>query len=507
MIGGNLDVSNYFIKEFFGSIDKIHQVRFTFATLYIDIELVGATLEEHAREFVNQVFKELRLKGKSPIFSMSIFSLPNSATCRVENVKTFLNILVEETDKLGVPIVGGHTVESKDFIYTLVFVEISHDEIQFLGFKENKSFFTGLINYSLLPFLKDRLIFPGEAQGCTAKCSPDKFAEIINCAITKLDVQKFSNLHVNEDVVVYNLDNDCSVAFTVDIIKPISNSAPLFGEIAINHAANDLYAKGIFPKGAVGVLYSNHAIQPNVLEKIKNGGKKKVKKLSAKYLGIYGIEARELFYGGVFYGVLRRKEFIENSSVKEGDLLILTKPIGTGVVSRYLTLKSFDLSKKENMAYSHMIKNMLLSGSRMARIIKKFKVSACTDVSGFGLIGHLKEMIQPVNLSARIWLKNVLFLSHAFDFYSSSVYCSVERNRNYFSKDVFITGSLNTNLSEMKLALLYDAQTAGGMMIAAPKVEARKILRLSEKFCIESTIIGEIIKKKQFPIEVDCRDT
>lgn len=491
------------MKEFIGRIDSRHDARFTFATLKIDFRDFNNTATERAAGFIKGIFKNMNVKKRKPLFALSLACFPGESTLDKELLRRFLSVIVEQADRLSLPIVGGHTVENADIIYTLILVEIiPRDEL----YERQKQ-----VSPKALPdkkpswdlFFEDRLINCSGMQGCAAKYPPDKLDEILGCAISRLPLDRFGNLFIKDDVILYRLDDEKSVAFSVDIIKPIVNSAYFFGRIAVTHAASDLYAKGVFPEGAVAIMLKHSFYSGDVCGKIKDAGREEIRRLSCEYLGAYNIEAKELFYGALLYGVCQNRDYIRNSGAKKGDFLILTKPIGSGVIAGYAMLKAFDLSGKEPLFYKRMIENMVEPSLVAARVMKAARVNACTDVTGFSLLGHLKEMIDPDNLGARIKLNKVLFLPGAQSFYPRATHCSVNRNMHYYSKSVFLSGSVNNKSKAGKIALLYDAQTSGGLLLSAAPEDAKNILKNLKQHNIKASIIGVVTERNKFPIEIE----
>ncbi|MCX5701158.1 MAG: selenide, water dikinase SelD [Candidatus Omnitrophica bacterium] len=488
----------YNIREFYGAVDQKTGLRFTFATVSVDPDDINATIAEKARVFVKNIARVITEKNRKPLFAMSILGLPTSPEVDIKNLQDFLRAMVESTDAIGIPIAGGHTVDNPNVIYTMALVEvIPASEVPVLIDEPSASSNNGEIT-----FLEDKLIATHRTQGCAAKYPPDKLDQILSCAISKLPLNNFGQVHVKDDVILYRLDEERSIAFTVDIIKPIVNSARLYSRIAIDHAASDLYAKGILPKGTVDVMFTPSLIEKGVVSKIVNAGKSEIARISSEHLGIYSVPNQDLFYGALMYGICHHDKYLSNSTVNKGDWIILTKPIGSGVVSSFAVLKALDLTAKEADAYRHMLSCLVEPSDKASEVLRETGASASTDVTGFSLIGHLNEMLEPRKMGAQLWLNRVPLYPGSEEFYLMAYPCSVNRNRHYFSHLVGLDVSVDDSAHEAPVSILYDAQTSGGLLITAPEALARKILELLDAKDIDAAIIGQITERGEHPIYV-----
>ncbi|MFA5351108.1 MAG: selenide, water dikinase SelD, partial [Candidatus Omnitrophota bacterium] len=489
---------NYFIKEFNGKAQE-QGLRFTFATLSIGCNDIKEDLPETAKRFVSYMGKFMADNDKCPCFAISILGLPAGFSIDIGLLQDFLGSMVKATDNLGIPIVGGHTVENSDVIYTIIFVEIiTASKFTTVVREENVTF----TQTGKRAFNEDKLITTHRAQGCAAKYPPDKLDEILKHAITRLPLDNFGNMHIKDDVILYHLDAQRSIAFTVDIIKPIVNSSTLFSRIAIVHAASDLYAKGIFPAGSIGVMFAPTYIKPASLSNIIQGGKEETSRLASAYLGTYSVANRDLFYGALMYGICERGAYISNSTIQDGDWLILSKPLGAGVIAGYMIMKGLELSLEEIKIYENMLSHLVEPNDKACYAVRTAGVHASTDVTGFSLIGHLNEMLESTGLAAELWLNNIPFLSGAEQFYSEAFSCSVNRNMHYFSDLVEVARAVDGYANAGKIALLYDAQTSGGILISASSEQVLKIMEILDDNNVKGAVVGRIIPRLEKPISI-----
>ncbi|MBF0570082.1 MAG: selenide, water dikinase SelD, partial [Candidatus Omnitrophica bacterium] len=371
------------IQEFIGPLDEKNSVRFTMATLQLDPH---ATLDQEIvsapGKFVDQVKQYVAEKERHPVFALSILALPESLDERSAIEEQFLTNMVKAMDDCQIPVVGGHTVASKNLICTLILVEII-PAVAGLG-QTIAPVTTESAQITEDAFAaQDSLITDRRVQGCAAKYPADKLQGILKFLISKLPQKHFADLRVKDDVVLFNLDDKRAVAFTVDVIKPMMNSAPCFGRVAMVHAASDLYAKGITPRGALGIMYRSWANDSLALGRLTDAAATEVAHMGAAQVGQYTVGSKELFFGGLLYGVCRPEEYISNSTPQSGDLLVLTKPIGTGAIL-YVASTMDDLSANYQRA---CVQGMLRSNAGACKaVLGQEGIHAVTDVTGFGLV-------------------------------------------------------------------------------------------------------------------------
>lgn len=487
------------IREYAARLNNDFDIRFIFGAQALKGDPATAPQEDIVEAVHNQLVSQAADGHKAVRFALSVLCMPETSKKDAGRWKPRLEQIVKKADLLDMPVVGGHSVQGNSGFYILIAVDIHpHQASRKTGMRSRIP--------PLAPprFLHHRLDLCGSAQGCAAKYPPDQFAEIHRHVLSQRTLDNFSDMRVNDDAVCCRLDKHTAACFTVDIIKPIVRSASLFGRIAVAHAANDLLAKGVGPKGGIEILSDDLRTGGETLKEIGWGGREEMtRRLKAVCLGSYELESRDLFYGTLFYGLCSYRDFIPNSNPKENDVLILTKPLGSGVLSRYAALKAFGLSRKEKNACALMLAHMLHPSAKMAEILRDSAgVHACTDISGFGLIGHLKEMLEPAGLSARLWLPRIPFLPCAIEAYPKAVFCSVNRNMGHFSACVHSAISAHGPETTAKMSLLYDAQTAGGFLVAVSKRQANKILKEFLKLGSPAHIIGKVVRKKTWCIEV-----
>ena len=293
----------------------------------------------------------------------------------------------------------------------------------------------------------------------------------------------------SDDAAVYKVSDDKAIIQTLDFFTPVVNDPYDYGQIAAANALSDIYAMGGKPIIALNIVGFPTCLDNEILEKILIGGADKVIEAGAVLVGGHSIEDDEPKYGLSVTGEINPKDIISNSNAQTGDVLVLTKPIGVGIL---LTALKADLLNDEE------IKNLVFNTASLNNVagdaMRKFKVSSGTDVTGFGLLGHLYEMVKGSNKSAIIYADNINVLEGAIDNAEIGIIpAAAYDNRHFVSEFVNFD-----NIIEVMKDLLFDPQTSGGMLISIPKERLNALTDyLDENLKTEYSVIGEIIDKKE----------
>lgn len=296
------------------------------------------------------------------------------------------------------------------------------------------------------------------------------------------DKRLLSGANNSEDAGVVAFSGNHALVQTLDFISPVVDDAFIFGQIAAANALSDVFAMGAEVLSAMNILCCDKLHFKNeIFAAILEGGASKIAECGAVLAGGHSVSSSELFYGLSVTGVVSPKKFWANNTAKTGDILILTKPLGSGVLST--ALKNGTLSNKER---NEMISQMSFLNKYAADALKGFKVHACTDITGFGLLGHLSEMLNDkisiILFSDEVPLMNGAKKAAKKGFISGGT----QNNKEFFSKNV----SGNADI------LFYDAQTSGGLVFAVPSKSAIRALRaLNNAGCIHASMIGEVVEK------------
>jgi selenide,water dikinase len=269
----------------------------------------------------------------------------------------------------------------------------------------------------------------------------------------------------SDDAGVFRLRPDLAIVNTVDFFTPIVDDPYVFGQIAAANALSDIYAMGAQPRTALNIVgFPKGTLDLDVLREILKGGAERVREAGAVTIGGHTIIDRELKYGLAVTGIVHPDRVIRNVGAQEGDGLVLTKPLGTGIITTALKRRK---ASKESVREA--VSSMVALNRRASEIMLRFPVHACTDVTGYGLLGHAAEMamgsrVTIVLESARLpLLRGAARLARA-----GCLTGGCNRNREYLKNKIIIDRSIPEDLVEVA----FDPQTSGGLLIALPAGEA-----------------------------------
>jgi len=311
-----------------------------------------------------------------------------------------------------------------------------------------------------------------------------------------LDPKVLVGTDTADDAAVYKLRDDLAIVQTVDYITPIVDSPFIFGEVAAANSISDIYAMGATPIFALSILgFPPQKVPLEIVEQILRGGISKASEAGIQIIGGHTVDDEEPKYGLVVTGVIHPKEVITNATAQVGDDLILTKPIGTGVVN---TAIKAEMAPEESMQEAIRVMTTLNQAASEAMI--KVGVNACTDVTGFGLLGHLHEMTHASGLGAKIYLSNIPVITGLWDLLADWIvpegtHSNVEYVKEWVEYD--------DELPEDAEFLLFDPQTSGGLLISVPKEKTEKLLAVLDDAGVETFAhIGEITEDTDSKIHV-----
>ena len=298
-----------------------------------------------------------------------------------------------------------------------------------------------------------------------------------------------SNIGTNEDASVFKITNDIALVQTLDFITPVVDDPFIFGQIAAANSLSDVFAMGGWVLNALNIVgFDSCNLSGEILGEILHGGRDKVAECGGVIVGGHTIETQQMYYGLSVTGVVSPSRFWSNNSAREGDALILTKPLGTGVLS---TAIKADLLNSAQIKQA--VETMRQLNFYAVDALKGINVTAATDVTGFGFLGHLSEMLN-YKISFEIYAGNVPVIAVAREFADMGIIPEGSyKNREFASK--FVRGEADI--------LLYDAQTSGGLLLAVPQSEANlAISRLKDAGYENSAVVGVATAKTEFGIDL-----
>jgi selenide,water dikinase len=297
-----------------------------------------------------------------------------------------------------------------------------------------------------------------------------------------------------DDAGVYRLREDLAIIETVDYFTPIVNDPYDFGQIAAANAMSDVYAMGGRPVTAMNVVcFPRQTIDISVLRDILRGGIDKLSEARVSLLGGHSVDDQELKYGLCVIGIVHPRRVITKTGAMEGDVLVLTKPLGTGIIS---TAMKAGLVEKDIIA--QLTRQMAALNKRASELMLDFPVHACTDVTGFGLLGHACEMIERTDVGFVICVSSVPLLPKIEEYAKSGLIPGgTYRNREFRSH------MIEAEISDEMMLVLFDAQTSGGLLISLPEKDGEGLVRrMHEEGVEDAAIVGQVVAEPKRKIRI-----
>ena len=300
-----------------------------------------------------------------------------------------------------------------------------------------------------------------------------------------------------DDAGVYKVSEDLALIQTVDFFTPIVDDPYWFGQIAAANALSDVYAMGGTPKTAMNlVAFPAKQMDLSVLRQIIQGGIDKLVEAQVVLLGGHSIEDKELKYGLSVTGFVHPKKVLIKGNLNAGDRLVLTKPLGTGIINTAVkaAMASPDLTDR-------VTRLMAALNRKAAGIMSRFDVLACTDVTGFGLLGHLSEMVFKSGRGVRLFSKEVPVIPEALDFAAMGLIpAGAYKNREFRESMVLFDKTVNRTLQDV----LFDPQTSGGLLMSVKASQAASLVAALKDAGIEAAAeIGEVVDGPEEKIRVE----
>ena len=348
-----------------------------------------------------------------------------------------------------------------------------------------------------------RLTTTAKAAGCAAKLSPSVLDAVLKRLPPQIDPNVIVGFETSDDAAVYRLTDDLAIVQTVDFFTPILDDPELFGQVAATNALSDVYAMGGRPISALTILAFPAAGAPEVLEQILRGGLAKMAEASCTVVGGHSIRDDELKFGYAVTGVIHPQKIWKNVGARPGDILIFTKALGTGVISTAL---------KQGQAEETWVAGATASMTRLNRDAaealleidavspsEQHPIHAVTDVTGFALLGHAREMAIGSAVSMTLDHARMEYLPGAIEaarrgFFSGGM----KNNRDFVESCTAFASSVPDEFR----ALLFDPQTSGGLLAAIAPESADAALAALQRRNVPGRIIGEVTAKRSSLLEV-----
>lgn len=292
-----------------------------------------------------------------------------------------------------------------------------------------------------------------------------------------------------DDAGVYKLADELAIIQTVDYFTPIVDDPYTFGQIAAANALSDVYAMGGKPLTAMNIVcFPINSLDISVLKDILRGGIDKMGEAKVTLVGGHTIDDAELKYGLSVTGIVHPKRLVTNSGAKAGDKLILTKPLGTGIINT--AVKAGVVDEK---TVARVIKCMATLNDKASVLMQEIGVHACTDITGFGFLGHTVQLAQNSRVGINIDIASIPLFPEAGEFAKQGLCpAGLHRNREFYSPCVKIASEVPTHMQDV----LFDPQTSGGLLICLSPRKAELLLdKLRQAGVEEATIVGEAVSE------------
>ena len=323
-----------------------------------------------------------------------------------------------------------------------------------------------------------------QCAGCGAKVGAGTLAQLLSGIRVHQDPNLLVGFDKSDDAAVYRISDTLALVQTIDFFPPIADDPYLYGQIAAANALSDIYAMGGEPKLALNVMCVPEKMDQGTVHEILRGGYDKVYEAGALIAGGHSIFDDEPKYGLSVTGFMDPEKILTNSGAREGDVLILTKPLGIGVITSGIKV---DLCSADTVQRAYTQMAALNKDAR--DVMVQFRVHACTDVTGFGLLGHGLEMAQGSDVSLEFQVSQIPIIPQALKLAAMGVLpAGMYRNRTFAQPHVD-PGATELTIQD----LLYDPQTSGGLLMAVDPQDATALMEQLQKTVPDARIIGRAV--------------
>ncbi len=286
---------------------------------------------------------------------------------------------------------------------------------------------------------------------------------------------------------MYKINDEVALVQTVDFFPPMVDDPYVFGQVAAANALSDVYAMGGRPFCCMNLLCLPNCLEPSVAGRIMEGGYSKVAEAGAVIAGGHSVATSEPMYGLCVSGFVSPQRILANNGVRLGDKLILTKPLGSGIMTT-----AFKGGMMDEAAFAPAIEAMTMLNKRGAEISEPFDVHACTDITGFGLAGHAMEMMGDSGLGLEMKADDLPLIPLAFDMAEMGLIpAGAYRNRDYVGDKLHFADSVPQALVDIAC----DPQTSGGLLLSVAAEEADALLAALRREIPQSAIVGRVVDR------------
>lgn len=338
---------------------------------------------------------------------------------------------------------------------------------------------------------KIKLTSLSHGSGCGCKMTRKDLSVVLSHLPAATDPNIIIGTATADDAAVYKIDEKRAIVQTVDFFTPIVDDPYAYGQISAANAISDIYAMGGRPLFALSLIaFPITKLPAGVLEEIMKGGIDKAKEAGIEIIGGHSIDDPEPKYGLTVTGVVELDKVVRNDKAEAGDVLILTKPLGTGIIS-----KAIKENKASEEDINEAIKVMSFLNKGASEAMTEAGIKAATDITGFGLLGHLYGMLKASGVGAKLSLSSIPTIKGVWEYAKKGHIPGGTKNNLDYVEEKVIWGD---SVSKDAKYVIADAQTSGGLLISCPKEKKGKLITLLSKAnCLAVSEIGEVVDDKE----------
>lgn len=316
------------------------------------------------------------------------------------------------------------------------------------------------------------------------------------CQLPKFESEKLIvGIDTSDDAAVYKIDDDNAAILTLDFFTPVVDDPYTFGQIAAANSLSDVYAMGGKPVTAMNIVCFPTCLSMDILKEILRGGAEKVKEAGALVIGGHTVEDKEPKYGLSVMGMVHPDKVAANSGAKEGDMLVLTKPLGLGIIN---TAIKADMADADIQAEAVRIMSYLNRDACEAML--EAGINGCTDITGFGLLGHAYEMAEGSGVTIELWPDLLPVIKKSVEFAKMGIIpAGAYKNEGYLKGKIDFKNRPRQEIID----IMHDPQTSGGLLISVPESNLNRLLELLGKNNrTDFSLVGKVKKRTDHAIEV-----
>lgn len=336
-----------------------------------------------------------------------------------------------------------------------------------------------------------------ETGGCSSKIPPKQLEELLTGIPLPVDPKILVDISTHDDAGVYKLSEDLALVFTTDFFPPLVSDGYEFGQIAATNSISDIYAMGGMPLIALNIMmFPSSGIPMEVYTAILRGGHDKAQEAGVSIIGGHSIDDYPPKYGMAVIGTVHPEKVVTNTGASAGDVLILTKPLGTGII---LAAARLGMASDAQLAKAkEVMKHLNMEGSRL---MQKHNIKGATDITGFGLSGHALKMAKGSDVTIVLNMRNVTLIDRVYDLAEGGcIPGAAFRNLDYIERECSFSAGLDYSLKMVAC----DAQTSGGLLISVKEEDAGSLIEdLHSSGHPEASVVGRVQKKGSLPLVIE----